>query len=219
MGSLATALLTRVRTHLEESSANEFNDNDQLYPYISDGHDYVAGQLASIDEAGWFEKEDTVTVSASAESASLPSDFQSMILCEWLDSNSVRHDLRRLNRAQITQMRTVSAVAGDVQPGYWLLQNTIHVLPISSSARTLKVTYKYDPAVITSASTLETPTRYDHIVALYAAIRALADDGHKDDVWNQMLQGFVADMIQRETSRADRGHGQSVENVYTSDQY
>lgn len=218
MGSAATALLARVRLHLEEASANEFTDA-QLYNYITDGSDYVAAQLSSIDEGGWFEKEGTVTVLASTESIALPSDFQRMILVEWLDANSVRHDLQRLNRAQITSHRTVSAVSGDVLPGYWILQETIHVLPISSSARTLKLTYNYAPAAISSGSTLETPTRYDKVVALYAAICALADDGHKDDVWNSMLQGFVAEMVQRETSRQDRGHGGSVEMVYTSDQY
>lgn len=219
--SAGSVLLAAVRVHLEEETENEFKDDEQLYPYISRGQRFVAAKLASIEGAGWFEKESTVTVSANAESANLPSDFVRMKLCEWLDANSVRHSIRPIPYSKVTQMRAVSSVAGDVPPAYFLLQNTIHVLPISSSSRTLKLIHEYEPAVVDAAvDSLETPDRYDHVVALFAAISALADDGgRRNDVWLTMLDGFVADMVQRETQRMDRGHGQSVEMVYTSDQW
>lgn len=220
MSSLASVINTKVRVHLQEATENEFSDANQLYPYIDQGHRFVAAQLSDIEESGWFEKTSTVTVSASSESAVLPTDFLRAVLVEWIDSSSIAHDLRPIPRSKITQSRTVSTVAGDVLPAYWLVQNTIHLLPVSGVARTLHLTHTYEPAAITiGGDTLETPTRYDHVVALYAAIKALADDGRADQVWNTMLQGFAAEMVQRETSRRDRGHGQSVEMVYTSDQY
>lgn len=214
MPSAASAILTRARIHLEEATANEFTDA-QLYNYISDGHRFVAAQLSEIDEAGWFEKESTVTVSASTETGTLPTDFLRATVVQWVDSNSNRHDLIPIPRSKITEMRTATAVSGDVEPGYFLRQYAIHVLPISTSARTLKIQHTYEPAAFSATTTLETPDRYDHVIALYAAIRALADDQRKDDNWNSMLHGFVAEMVQRECQRRDRGHGQSVEMVYT----
>lgn len=221
MSSVAT-VLALVRVHLQElsepASTPQYQDDEQLIPYISRAHRKVANDLASIDESGFFESESTLSVTASAESVALPSDFGRVITVEWLTSNGVRWPIEPITQAQRSQhrMSTVSAGGdGGPTPGYWLRGMTMMVLPVRSTAQTLYLTYVAIPAVLTSGSSLETPTDCDGVVARYAAILAASDAKQEVFDWTRILVSEVEEMKQRYTKRASSGTVSQVDDTYT----
>lgn len=220
--STVTQLLARTRVHLQElaepGSAPQFQDDEQLIPYISDAHRWCANELASVDESGFFESETTLTVAASTEAANLPSDFLRVVAVEWLVSNGVRVPIEAITRAQLSEHRMATVTAsGDTgpKPGYFLRGNTIIFLPTRTTTQTMYLTYIYAPAALVAGDSLSTPTDCDPIVARRAAIMAASDA--KMDVldWTRILVSDIEAMKQRYTKRATSGTVTQVDDTFT----
>lgn len=211
--STVSTVLSKLRTRLDETSANEWTDA-QLISYIADAEQWLAARLGMLPGSGRFRYRDTISLGASTETyalASLTKRFAEVIEMQML-WQSVYIDVPYLHDGDDAAARSMSTyVPGRVVPHYKLYGETLQFLPVSSEARTLYLTYRYLPSFKTSSGeSLETPQDWDHLLVLRAAHFANSDAGQVNTAFDEEYAALVAEMEDREAGRA---YGSSKETV------
>lgn len=221
MGTGYSTLLSELRTRVNEASANEWTD-PQLLRHISRGEIWESRFLGKIKRSGRFQYVENKTLAASTSDyalSGLTKAFDGLRFVEMELPGGYWQPCPPIDEAQEHLWRTPSSsyVSGTVVPGYILRDETMSFLPVATSARTLKFTYRWVPAAKTSSSdTAETPASYDDVLVLRALYDALADEGTRDDAFEMKYAARLAEIEEIEGSRWNEGQSERVKMVSSS---
>lgn len=217
MGTSYSNLVTYVRDDLREASANTWTDA-QLARYLSRAERWLAGYLSQIKGSGRFiTRGESFTIAASTETfdtttlANTPTGILEMMMQfsgEWYPIYEMAQGDENLLRS--TQLQSFSNLT---PPQFWIEDTTLHFLPLSTSARTCKISYQWLPAVKGTGGTAETPDRYDDVLLLRAAYDAMRTQGQDDEAFEKKYAGRLAEIEDFEFGRQSKGTSRVIQNV------
>jgi len=199
--STVAQVLTRLRLLLQETSAVEWTDA-QLIQYINDSHLWLGAHMGNVYGAGWFEHSETFTVAASTETydtSGLTRTFAAVKQMYHQRSDSYEVQVDAAIPGKFNMLRLANeTVNADYTPKVILRRaagtTNLHFLPLAGGIRTFRLTYRYEPDVLTSGQALHTPAAYDDILAKRAMFLALQDEGEDDPLVDAFLQRRLQEM-------------------------
>lgn len=226
--STGAQMLTRIRLHLQETTASEWDNDSQLLPYLNDAYFEVCSELAMLLRSGWFKTENEFTVAASTETFDLTT-------LTYLAANSGTSFWRFANlwhvwndrplpvppaqRGSEAELRHSQPVSAAVTPAAYMRREGgtpyLVLLPTASDTRTFRALYWYRPPEVTSASSLETPREYDALIGYLSAEKALMDEGQGDDRITAEVNRLRVRMIDHEHGSEGAEGAQGTPEVYS----
>ena len=213
MSTVSTVLAT-LRIQLDESSANEWTDAE-LIADIANAEQELANRMGLLFGSGRFRYRESITLAASTEAyalSSLTKRFAEMIdiMLVW---NGEYIDLEKLNDGEDATVRGVvnSVPGGLIIPKFALFNETIKFLPLSGSARTIWVIYRWLPTFKTSnGESLETPQQWDPWLVLRAYRFANTRAGQSNAATDEEYQLLNAEMERTEQGRSFGSRAETV---------
>lgn len=212
-------ILTPLRIRLDEISAHEWANADQLITYISNAERWLAGLLSDLPGCGLFRVRDVQTVSANATTLAITS-LTSTATKVFYKARNVSMLLDGLNWTNLHQLdeddennaRNIALSGGGVIVPRWRLFGTdFQFLPARSTATSCAVSYQWIPIVKTSTSdTIETPAMEDDLLVLRAAFSAMADRRESNEALNNELAQRLQDAVARYQGRQYGSRGERV---------
>lgn len=203
MSTIAT-IVTRARTRLEEADARKWSDADQLIPYASEAHQWLARVLNRIPKAKRFRYRETFTWTASSETYAVSGLTKQF---DWLVSLAVQVSSLWVPVCQFEDddeniLSNLSLGGGFQVPRVTLQDGTLYREPIFRSDQTFRIRYGYTPAVTSSsATTIETPPEYDLDLVNRLVHFALADAGMKNTAFEEEYAARLGEIEELERSR------------------
>lgn len=198
MSTTLTAARTRLRTMLRESSANQWTDA-HLNELLQDHNWAVYKKIAQRRGAGYGELQETITLAADATTFSLTAgsnptaltkNLKAILFVEHQGLSGFWNLCNELQEADEFRYRAQNAIVatGDVPPLYRLRRPNIVFLPASAAARTLRITYRPLPTVLTGSDNMDVDDDYLPIVLYRAAEAALAELGEDETQFAALAQ-------------------------------
>jgi len=214
--STVSSVVTKLRTRLGEASEHEFDDGDQLVPYVALAEQWLAQFLGRLRGSGYFRHRQTFSLSASTETyalSSLAKTFAELVELTMQADGGYWNPVPVLRDGDefLVRNQSIGAPSGLVLPAARLLHESIQFLPTSTSARTFGIVFRYLPSLKTSGSeSLETPAALDYVLVLRAQHFALADEGATNTSFDEEYAGTLAEI---EDQYAGRQFGASTETI------
>lgn len=203
--STVSTILSRVRTRLNETTARQWSDSDQLIPYISEAERWLARMLSRIPKSHRFRVlHESITNPANTATFDLTGLTKKF---DWLISLSVVVGNREILVHQSEDgdnpwLRNASIGGGDIVPRLNIQDDNLVLLPTYGASRTLYIDYGWVPAVKTSTSaTIETPTEYDGDLVARVLHFALSDVGQANTKFEEEYAVRLAEIEDLERSR------------------
>lgn len=215
---VSTFLTERVRSKLGDGKKRKWTDKT-LRRYASEAQRWFLGVLGQYPETGYCEETAELSVPASTEYVSLPSDFGALKgHVMWVrPSDSKVFPIRRLKRTEIQELvANTSEITNTTAPpvGCFLRGTRLHVVPTNSSGWTVGIMYRIEYADLVEGGMMSVDDRYLEIVALRTALFAIGDDERSDNAWAVELRSRMAELIGSLSYRDDETESEQVENTW-----
>lgn len=222
-------VLAAVRRRIREPSAIEWTDAE-LFSLISDEERRLWDERALLPGAGTDLYQDEISIAAAVTSFSLVTgapptaltkEFVAIEALDW-KNNGIWTPLQEFQAADEWQYDTQDDSSGSssVKPSYRISGTTLIAKPEADAARTYRLTYLWRPPVKDNVSpttdTLDTPPRWDEIIVIRAASRALEKLGQTDDRLETRVLMLVAEMEAVEVNKQPRGRVETVQRTSTA---
>ncbi len=218
MSTIAT-LVTAARYRLDELSAHEWDDDNQLIPYINKAEIWVGELIGKLPGCGLFKYRDTSSLTAGTTTialSSLTKAFAEMRRIELQHDGTYWVNLAQMDEEDESRLRNAAiSISGDVIPKWRLFDTNIEFLPALSTTRTVGISYRWVPAVKTSG-TIETPALEDDLIVLRAAHFAMADRRETNSAFDVEYGSRIAETIDRYSGRQFGARGERVRTRVTS---
>lgn len=197
MGSLVSALITKTRRRINETSTTFHSDTD-LIAYADEAQLYICRKVRPLEAVS------TTTVDSDGtnpEQYAFPSDFLAIRRITLDGHDLFRTDFNEIKEAEID----TDDVTGGTQ--FWYEWNdTIYLYPIpggTEDGKTLKIWYYKKPGTIdASTDTLDLGTEYDDAVVCYMTYLCCIKDDLRDKA-DYMMQECNAKLAEIKMQRAD----------------
>lgn len=214
MSTIAT-LTTTLRYRLDELSAHEWDDVEQLAPYINKAEIWVGELIGKLPGCGLFRYRDTASLTAGLTTialSSLTKAFAEMREVQLQYDGTYWTTLAPMDEEDETSLRNAAlSSSGFVIPRWRLFDTNVQFLPALTTTRTVAFSYRWVPAVKASG-TIETPAIEDDLIVLRAAHFAMSDRREANQSFDTEYAVRVAETIDRYSGRQ---HGVRGERVRT----
>lgn len=220
MGTAYSALLSRLRTKVRETTANEWSDAE-LYQYLTYGERWLANFLSQVPNSGRFVYQEQKSLAASASTYALSGLTKLFVAVRdlyMIGPNSIWIPLSQFQEGDenLYVVPNVTTVSGLCIPSYRIREDDGVFRPVASSARTIVWEYNWQPAVkTTGADTADTPIQYDDLLVDRAAWDALQVIGEADGSFEEQRSMRIAEVEYQECDRGTRGVTTTPRNVST----
>lgn len=173
MGTLVSALITRARTRINETSTT-FHTEANLIAYADEAQKYIVRETKCLEDI-----DTSTTIVSGTQEYALPTDYIAIRRITFDGIKLVSVDFTDLDEAGLDETYCTGTPTN-----YYIWEDYVFLYPIpgdSDVGKTLRIFYYKSPATITaSTDTLETRTAYDDIAISYMTYLALIKDSESD---------------------------------------
>ena len=202
--STIQTIVTAMRVKLQEATASQWSDANQLIPYASQAERWLARMLSQIPGSRRFNKRETFTLAANTEAfdlTTLSKRFASIMEVAVL-VGQVYVPMERFNDEDEEGLRNYSLGGGYLRSKYTLMDDSLVFLPTYQAARTMAIRYRWIPTIKSSSSdTIETPAEYDQDLVNRALHDASGDIGQQNQSFEEKYAIRLAEIEDLERSR------------------
>ena len=191
-------VLMRTRIELREVTKARSWTDDQLYSYINDFIQEIAGIAGQMPRCGLFTWADDIVVPTNTESidlldpaTGLTYEFAAVKRLYHVPTQGSYIPVEGAPVGEEEMFRRQTIVNSDSAPTYFLRHpastvtrrsRTLHLLPLANGPRNLRLVYRYYPKTMIPADVIPFPAVYDSMLALGAARAGFRANGIADDV-------------------------------------
>ena len=224
--SVGSDLITLVRTELRSTTDGKPWTNTQLYSYLNEVVARLAEVASEIPGSGRVQHEEDITIAANTETSNLAATlaytFAGLKSLHNKTSGGDYVPCERIPAGAEGQWLRTSLVDPNHTPGFFIRQLApsgstrlvnLHVRPLASGTRTLRVAYRFAQPTISTGTTLPFISKWDRLIALEVAKKALAADGTAEKTWDEELKGLYVAFLNDCSSQGGSDVPQGVVEV------
>lgn len=220
----------RVRNLIHSGSAAPFFEDDDLDSYIEDAMRSLAVDLHRASKGGWFEHTEDETLTANATELNLTTlltyEFAAVIEVREVRTNTLVPIFHRdspgvedLFQPGVTSTEApwFSLKRGQASGGVPV--TVMRLGPPSSSARTIRIRYRWKPVLDSDDDILPVPKDWAQAAIYEAAIKALTEIGQGDTKYEAAFAGARARAVEEAADASGVHDSEGTADVVSSSMY
>lgn len=216
MSTAYSTRIARIRVSLNEATEQEWLDAT-IASEISLAERWFAEWLGRKKRGGYFQNQETFTLAADATSHALSSFAKDLVSVDNIEMSVAGAwvPVGEIPDGQEWTYRNVNQASssGAFVPHYLLRDPNLVFVPASTSARSMRVLYRWVPAEKTESGTLETPARFDDVIDKRVLFVLLSDEGEREGTFEDYYSARLSEVTQFVVGRQGTSVGEVVKSM------